>query len=394
MIRNIEEDQKLPSKEILEDVCQVLLNVSCMREEGRFPSFRVCFVQPESELLDTYIYAHVLLFKSPIYFGTRELHKLAPALNPDMSYLMLDIRQKPYKAVGIIAAYTSWEKIMTREISSGNRMPRIPNILVSGPGELRACFGEASIVNYSSGNCVFFRTNTFTSTLIAGQLADGATVSEKDRLRLLYRILWHVANYHHGGAIMIVPSAESCEEFIDLKYQLASRFMFNNGHRLDYISDLAREKEIITYADLIAKLTSVDGSVVLTKDLDLLGSSISRITVCGTGPGTASSTPSRGAWRSSSLRMASLKPVQSMTARSSSTTISRCRFYESYQAPAHASILISIPPSVSISAPHERVTICAKGSSSIRSALERVATFPDPPMFVVHIPAAMADSIG
>ena len=34
---------------------------------------------------------------------------------------------------------------------------------------------------------------------------------------------------------------------------------------------MAREKEIITYADLIAKLTSVDGSVVLTKDLDLLG---------------------------------------------------------------------------------------------------------------------------
>ena len=32
LIRNIEEDQKLPSKEILEDVCQVLLSVSCMRE--------------------------------------------------------------------------------------------------------------------------------------------------------------------------------------------------------------------------------------------------------------------------------------------------------------------------------------------------------------------------
>ena len=271
LVRNIEEDQKLPSKEVLEEVCQVLLNVSCMREEGRFPSFRVCFVQPDSELLDTYIYAHVLLFKSPIAFGTRELHKLAPALNPDMSYLMLDISKKPYNAVGIIAAYTSWEKIMTREISSGNRMPRIPNILVNGPGELRACFGEASIVNYHSGHCVFFRTNTFTSTLIATQLADGATVSEIDRLRLLYRILWHVSGYHHGGAILIVPSAESCEEFIDLKYQLASRFMFNNRHKLDFISNMAREKEIITYADLIAKLTSVDGSVVLTKDLDLLG---------------------------------------------------------------------------------------------------------------------------
>ena len=44
----IEEDQKLPVKEVLEEVCQVLLNVSCMREEGRFPSFRVSFLSPNS----------------------------------------------------------------------------------------------------------------------------------------------------------------------------------------------------------------------------------------------------------------------------------------------------------------------------------------------------------
>ena len=32
-----------------------------------------------------------------------------------------------------------------------------------------------------------------------------------------------------------------------------------------------RPKDIVTYADMIAKLTCVDGSVVLTKDLDLIG---------------------------------------------------------------------------------------------------------------------------
>ena len=62
----IEEDQKLPSRDVLEEVCQILLNVSCMREEGRFPSFRVCYLRPDSELLDAYIYAHALLFKKPI----------------------------------------------------------------------------------------------------------------------------------------------------------------------------------------------------------------------------------------------------------------------------------------------------------------------------------------
>ena len=106
-----EDDQKLPSKDVLEDVCQTLLNISCMREEGRFPSFRVCFIRPDSELLSAYIYSHTLLFSKPIEFNTREMNKLAPALNPDMSYLVLDISERPFKAIGIIASYTTWQKI-------------------------------------------------------------------------------------------------------------------------------------------------------------------------------------------------------------------------------------------------------------------------------------------
>ena len=295
----VEEEQKLPPRDVLEDVCQTLLNVSCLREEGRFPSFRVCFVRPDSELLDTYIYAHVLRFQNPIPFHTRELHKLAPALNAGMSYLMLDITEKPYTMIGIIASYTAWEKIVTREVISGNRMPRIPNIFVNGPGELRACFGESSIVCYSAGHCVFFRTDTFTSTLIADQLARDSHITQKERLQLLYRILYQVNSYGHGAAILIVPSAEACMEYIDLKYPMRSPYLFGDGLRpekpagigahpdklpngganaeklagvgLDKPSGKARDKDIITYADLIAKFTSVDGAVVLTKDFDLVG---------------------------------------------------------------------------------------------------------------------------
>ena len=270
-IRDYEEDQILPPKGIVEEVCQVLLNISSMREEGRFPSFRVCFVKPDSELLKVYIYSHVLLFKNPIEFNTRTIHKLAPALNPAMSYLMVDTSEKPFRAVGIIASYTAWEKIMTKELMSGNRMPRIPNILVNGPGELDACFGENSIVNYVSGNCVFFRKDTFTSTLIAEELAKDTQVSEKERLQLLYMVLWRATNYGHGAAVLIVPDEESCKKYIDVKYQLSSSYLFGSGYEPDLHSSKARDKDIITYADFIAKLTSVDGSVVLSKNFDLLG---------------------------------------------------------------------------------------------------------------------------
>ena len=46
---NFEEDQMLPSRESLLDVCRILLNVSCLPEEGRYSTFRVCFISPDSE---------------------------------------------------------------------------------------------------------------------------------------------------------------------------------------------------------------------------------------------------------------------------------------------------------------------------------------------------------
>ena len=267
----VEDDQKLPPEDALLEVCQVLLNVSCMREESRFPSFRVCFIKPDSAFLDAYLYSHVLRFDEPIPFAGRELHKLAPALNSHMSYLMLDISTQPFTAIGILASYTTWDRIMTRELSSGTRLPRIPNIAVAEPGRLEACFGEAPVVSYKFGSCIYYRTDTFTSTLVANQLRNGSHLSEADRLGLLYRIIWIASNYGHGGQIYIVPSEEACGSYVDIKYRLPGKFLFTSANDPDLLPGKMIVKEMIAYADLIAKFSLVDGAVVLTKDLDLLG---------------------------------------------------------------------------------------------------------------------------
>ena len=266
-----EEDQHLPSKEVLVRVCGVLLNTSCFREEGRYSSFRVCFITPDSELLDSYLYSHTVLFENPIPFQPRELHRLAPALNADMSYLMLDVSHEPCQAIGIVASYTVWEKIMSKEVASGNRMPRIPNILVKGPGELEICFGEASLAAYKAGECVFFRTDAFVSTVVAQQLRKDSMVPEEDRLRMLYRVLWNVEKFGHGGHLFFVPSAGACEGRLNIKYRVKSRFAFQEKESAMDLPDAKREKEIIAYADMISKFTMVDGAVVLTKNFDLLG---------------------------------------------------------------------------------------------------------------------------
>jgi len=268
-----EEDQRLPSRDVMIRVCEILLHTSCLREEGRYSSFRVCFITPDSELLDSYLYSHTVLFEKPVLFQPQELHRLAPALNADMSYLMLDVSHEPYQSTGIVACYTVWEKVVSKEVSSGNRMPRIPNILVTGPGELAICFGEACLAAYRAGECVFFRTDAFVSTVVAQQLRKDSAVSEEDRLCMLYRILWNVSKYGHGGHIFFVPSAEVCDGRLNIKYRVNSRFAFHEEGDGDDVSlpDAKRKKEIIAYADMISKFTMVDGAVVLTKDFDLLG---------------------------------------------------------------------------------------------------------------------------
>ena len=98
---------------------------------------------------------------------------------------MLDVARKPYSMIGILSAHTSlFENLMTFS-SKGTRMPRIPNILVEKPGRLEFCCGETPLVCYSAGEVTHFRTNTFTSTLVADQLRNGSSVQETDRPRLL-----------------------------------------------------------------------------------------------------------------------------------------------------------------------------------------------------------------
>ena len=267
----IEEDQRLPSKDVLTEVCSVLMNVSCMREEGHFSSFRVCFLDSDSDFLDAYVYAHRLRFGNPVPFSISALHKLAPAINPAMSYLVLDLKHKPLMVTGIIASYTTWDKVITGELSDGSRMPMIPNFFVKAPGEIDGCLGEDTVVSYSFGSTVISRYDVFKSTLISDQLNAGSVLDSDERRHFLTRVLWKVDKYRHGGSVLIVPSEESCAGFVNVKYRLPCEFLFNDEKSLIEISPTVREKELVSYADFIAKLTTVDGAVVITKDLDLIG---------------------------------------------------------------------------------------------------------------------------
>ncbi len=273
-----EDEQVLPSKEVLNSVCSTLLNASCIRDELRFSSFRVCFLPEDADYLDTFVYAHRLRLEKPIPFTVEGLHKLAPAINPEMSYLCVDTSRTPFTVTGIIASYTSWEKMSIGDKSDGNRMPMIPNLYVKSPGEIDGCFGEKTLVSYSFGKTVISRPDVFISGYVANELRNGSDVPQEELCQFLSRVLWRVDSYEHGGAILIVPSEEVCKKYVGIKYKLPCKYLYEEDKSLITISQKAREKELSSYADFIAKLTTVDGAVLLTKNLDLIGFGVEILT--------------------------------------------------------------------------------------------------------------------
>ena len=265
----VEKEQRFPKPELLIRICRELLYASTMREEGRYSSFRVCFIDPKSLYLKTYIYSHTVLFKQPIPFNTNAIRRLAPGISADISYLILDTFDNHTFITGLIVGYTEWNQIKSGQIESGVRMPSIANLLINGPGEIKACMGEKPLVSLQWGDLVHYRADTFSSTYIAQVLSEGSSVSQRDRNMFLSRVLTNVLELSHGGHIYIVPDDIPHEKYTRIKYHLPVNFMFRGDK--DDSKNKKMENDLISYADLVSMFTSVDGAVVLNKNLDLLG---------------------------------------------------------------------------------------------------------------------------
>ncbi len=70
--------------------------------------------------------------------------------------------------------------------------------------------------------------------------------------------------------MFIVPNDTPLPNIIDVKYKLPAHFPGEN--KMDHLNiETARKKDISVYADIVARLSCVDGGVVINKNLDLIG---------------------------------------------------------------------------------------------------------------------------
>lgn len=323
---------KLPDREVLDYVISTCYQVSMMSEELRSQRFRIALCDPSGfppELGPPYGFLRIV-FTEPRAFHEYELLKLSPASEFESS--LIGIRHDPAKGLqiwGLINSGTRWIQAFQGGSKVVTPMPDSLVLDITGPGSIRAYRGSRILAQLSAGRIIMSSTNVLHSRWIAkraknfnkeiiemhiGSRREGdeawATVTESFVMRLyeqvIKRIISSIRNMKHGGTIILFPpglmqTITSPNPYIFIKYMFRDEAPVRRLHRLtvSIMNELAKhygasgehgkvvewneyvvasnktllelDEALFECARFIANLAAVDGAVVLTGGLDLVG---------------------------------------------------------------------------------------------------------------------------
>jgi hypothetical protein len=323
---------KLPDREVLEYLVSTCYQVSMMSEELRSQRFRIALCDPSEfppELGPPYGFLRIV-FEEPRAFHEYELLKLSPASEFESS--LIGVRHDPEEGLrlwGLINSGTRWIQAFQGGSKAVMPMPDSLVLDITGPGSIRAYRGSRILAQLSAGRIIMPYTNILHSRWIATRMASfnkeimemhirsrqgadetWATVSENFVARLheqfVKRIISSIRNMKHGGTIISFPLSliqriTSPNPYVFVKYmfrdeepvrrlrwvtigimnELAKHYRSSadSGKVLgwsDYVATtnktlLELDEALFECARFIANLAAVDGAVILTEGLDLVG---------------------------------------------------------------------------------------------------------------------------
>jgi len=320
----------LPDLSVLEHLISVCYQASLLREEERPVRFRVILC--EQECFDSEVGPPIglqrLVFSHPRPFRELELQRVSPAANFYRSLVGVRVDDDGKLLIwGIIHSGPRWIQTFYGGWETSPRLPLSLVIGVTGPGRITAGLGSNIIGSLNGGRIhipsleVFdsrWMTESFTAIredLWSRHMKDREGKSwarlDQDFVRriarqVLKRIISSVRNSQHGGTLLLLPPEMASEllaenQYVTIKYpfieeeprQRFRTLMLSIMKTLaeiygrdmepqrmvgwhEYITSkhekLSFLKEaIFEMGHLIADLASVDGAVVLTKQMEMLG---------------------------------------------------------------------------------------------------------------------------
>ncbi len=325
--------KKLPEFDVLEELISTCYQVSQMQEEARGLRFRIMLCEPEDIVGDGRGESKglfILTFSEPRPYNEYELLKLGPAT--DYNNSLIGIRYNQVEGLqiwGLIHSGSKWMHVIHGGSKQATPLPSALGINIVGSGRLIVCRGLDILAQLTGGNIISPSTNVFQSQWVAerfGRVRDElAMLHERNReniknewaqidsdfvptlyLQFFKHLISTMRRSGHGGTIISFPAG--MEDFIahdnpyiDLKYRFAEdgarnqlrkivlrimEILARNCGRLygsdykagwkDYVSLQTEElagldERVFKFARFIARLTGVDGAVVTTEGLELIG---------------------------------------------------------------------------------------------------------------------------
>jgi hypothetical protein len=325
--------KKLPGFEVLEELISTCYQVSQMQEEARGLRFRVMLCEPEEIDGDGSNEAKglfTLVFSEPRPYNEYELLKLGPST--DYNNSLIGIRYSFSEGLqiwGLIHSGSKWMHVIHGGSKQATPLPSALGVNVVGSGRLIICRGQEILAQLSGGNIISPATNVFQSQWVAerfGRVRDELALLHKQNrknragewaqidpsfvpalyLQFFKHVISTMRRSGHGGTIISFPAG--MEElvahdnlYIDLKYRFAEDGARNQLRKIvlqimvvlaescgrlygpnynagwnDYVALQTEElvqldERIFKFARFIARLTGVDGAVVTTEGLELIG---------------------------------------------------------------------------------------------------------------------------
>lgn len=321
----------LPSSPVLERLLSVCYQASLLHEEGRPVTFRISFAGPEefARLGSPPAGLHRLLFEQARPFDEYELRRLAPAAVFERSLIGVRLEQSGALGVwGLIHSGPRWLQAVRGGRRIRQAIPRVLMVAVTGPGRVLVSKGQRTLAGIAGGTLANVATDVFSAPWFASvfgerqaaQRAEHASrpprptphgslergLGQKLGEHVLRRVVATIRAARHGGTLVILPphARKLCNDdrCLALKYPffdeeprrriltLTVQIMDELGqesvpgtaqpvarggwtaYEASADSSLtALDEALFEVAHLVATLANVDGAVVITDELEILG---------------------------------------------------------------------------------------------------------------------------
>jgi hypothetical protein len=316
----------LPAPADLATILSVCYHATLLREEGRPVTFRLALSEPGvfHDAAGPPSGLHRLVFARPLPLDQHELRRLAPAAA--FSRSLIGATSDGQGIWGIIHSGPQWLQSVRGGRATEQAVPQVPIVAATGPGRLLVSVGTVVLAELRDGRLSAGEMDVFESVWMQRRLAEAdqtprvaERAAREDSVEssavvdsafaavlaghVLRRILATVRAAQHGGMLILIPRRRVSEFLSDGRYvQVKYAFHDEEARRriltlmMAISTELARaegasastvgwhtyetsrarhlvemDEALFEVAHLVADLTRVDGAVLLTDSLEVLG---------------------------------------------------------------------------------------------------------------------------